>query len=45
MLSKIQGILPDKMYLIDGADITHQYKPKEFVDFYNFTKKKTLIII
>ena len=27
MLSKIQGILPDKMYLIDGADITHQYKP------------------
>lgn len=39
MLSKIQGILPDKMYLIDGADITHQYKPKEFIDFYNFTKK------
>ena len=39
MLSKIQGILPLKMYLIDGADITHQYKPKEFIDFYSFTKK------
>ena len=39
MLSKVQGILPEKMYLIDGADITHQYKTKEFIDYFLFTKK------
>ena len=39
MLSKIQGLLPEKMYLIDGSDITHQYKTKEFIDYYLFTKK------
>ena len=39
MLSTIQGILPERMYLIDGADITHQYKIKEFIDFYHYTKK------
>ena len=38
MLSKIQGKLPEKMYLIDGADIFHHYKPKEFIDFFLFTK-------
>ena len=38
MLSKIQGKIPEKMYLIDGSDITHTYKPKEFLEFYNFTK-------
>ena len=39
MLSTIQGILPERMYLIDGANITHQYKIKEFIDFYHYTKK------
>ena len=39
MLSTIQGILPERMYLIDGDDITHQYKIKEFIDFYHYTKK------
>ena len=39
ILSSIQGILPERMYLIDGADITHQYKIKEFIDFYHYTKK------
>ena len=39
MLGKVQGILPEKMYLIDGADITHQYKTKEFIDYFLFTKK------
>ena len=26
------------MYLIDGSDIIHKYKTKEFLDFYLFTK-------
>ena len=38
MLSKIQGILPERMHLIDGSDIVHKYKTKEFLDFYLFTK-------
>ncbi len=38
MIAKIQGKIPEKMYLIDGSDITHSYKPKEFLEFYNFTK-------
>ena len=38
MLSKIQGALPERMYLIDGSDIIHKYKTKEFLDFYLFTK-------
>ena len=38
MLSKIQGTLPERMYLIDGSDILHKYKTKEFIDFYFFTK-------
>ena len=33
MLSKIQGTLPERMYLIDGSDILHKYKTKEFIDF------------
>ena len=38
MLSKIQGIVPQKMYLIDGTDKTRYYKTKEYLDFYLFTK-------
>ena len=38
MLSKIQGIVPQKMYLIDGTDKTRHYKTKEYLDFYLFTK-------
>ena len=38
MVSKIQGIVPKNMYLIDGSDIHHKYKTKEFLDFYLFTK-------
>ena len=38
MLSKVQGVLPEKMYLIDGADIFHHYKPKEILDLYLFKK-------
>ena len=32
MVSKIQGIVPKNMYLIDGSDIHHKYKTKEFLE-------------
>jgi len=38
MLSKIQGIIPKKMYLIDGTSETRSYKTKEYLDFYLFAK-------
>ena len=36
----IQGSLSDKMYLIDGANETHSYKPKEFISQFKFAKKQ-----
>ena len=39
MLSTIQGVVPEKMYLIDGTNETRSYKTKEYLDFYLFTKK------
>ena len=36
----IQGSLPEKMYLIDGANETHPYKPKEFISHFKFSKKQ-----
>ena len=35
MLSKIQKILPKKMYLIDGSDITHEYKVIEYINLFH----------
>ena len=38
LLSKIQGFTPIKMYLIDGANITHDFKVSEFLDYFLYTK-------
>ena len=40
MLSKIQKILPKKMYLIDGSDITHDYKTIEYINLFNHSKQE-----
>ena len=39
MLSKIQKVMPKKMYLIDGSDKIHSYKTNEFFDYFIYTKK------
>ena len=38
LLSKIQGPVPIKMYLIDGANKTHDFKVNEFLDYFLYTK-------
>ena len=40
MLSKVQKILPKKMYLIDGSDITHEYKTIEYINLFNHSKQE-----
>ena len=40
LISKITGILPKLMYLIDGKSEYHSYKVFEFLDYFNFTKIK-----
>ena len=40
MLSKIQKILPKKMYLIDGSDITYEYKTIEYINLFNHSKQE-----
>ena len=37
-LEKIQGTLPEKMYLIDGSDKIHPFKPKELISQFKFAK-------
>ena len=38
LLSKIQGFTPIKMYLIDGANLIHDFKVSEFLDYFLYTK-------
>lgn len=38
MLSSVQKVIPDKMYLIDGNKKDHQFKPKEYKDLFLYTK-------
>ncbi|MDC0417827.1 TM0106 family RecB-like putative nuclease [Candidatus Pelagibacter sp.] len=40
LISKITGVLPKQMYLIDGKSEYHTYKVHEFLDYFNFTKNK-----
>ena len=40
MISKIQKILPKKMYLIDGSDIEHEYKTSEYLDIFKHSKSE-----
>ena len=40
LISKITGVLPKFMYLIDGKNDYHSYKVNEFLDYFNFTKSK-----
>ena len=40
MLGKIQNILPEKMYLIDGSDEYHSFKTIEYIDLFNHSKKE-----
>ena len=40
MLGKIQKALPKKMYLIDGSDITHDYKTIEYINLFNHSKQE-----
>ena len=40
MLGKIQNILPEKMYLIDGSDEYHSFRTIEYIDLFNHSKKE-----
>ena len=40
LISKLTGVLPKFMHLIDGASENHTYKVREFIDYFNFTKSK-----
>ena len=40
MLCKIQKVLPEKMYLIDGSDEYHSFKTIEYIDLFNHSKKE-----
>ena len=42
MVGKIQKVLPDKMYLIDGSDEEHSFKTIEYIDLFNHGKKEFL---
>ena len=42
MLGKIQKLLPEKMYLIDGSDEKHTFKTIEYIDLFNHGKKEFL---
>jgi uncharacterized protein len=39
LLSKVQGSMPLKMHLIDGSNITHDYKVSEFIDYFLYSKE------
>ena len=38
ILSSVQKVIPDKMYLIDGNKKNHQFKPKEYKDLFLYIK-------
>jgi len=40
MLGKIQKVLPEKMYLIDGSDEYHSFKTIEYIDLFYHSKKE-----
>jgi len=40
MLGKVQKLLPEKMYLIDGSDEKHTFKTIEYIDLFNHGKKE-----
>ena len=40
VLGKIQKVLPEKMYLIDGSDEYHSFKTIEYIDLFNHSKKE-----
>ena len=40
LISKITGVLPKQMYLIDGNSEYHPNKVSEFLDYFKFTKSK-----
>ena len=42
MIGKIQKLLPKKMYLIDGSDVTHTFKTIEYIELFNHGKKEFL---
>ena len=39
ILGKAQGLVPVKMYLIDGSGNYNSYKVSEFIDYFLYTKK------
>lgn len=39
LLSKIQGLLPKKMHLIDGTKLINSFNVSEFIDYFLFTRK------
>ena len=40
MLGKIQKLMPQKMYLIDGSDELHSFKTIEYIELFNHGKKE-----
>ncbi|MDA7444937.1 TM0106 family RecB-like putative nuclease [Candidatus Pelagibacter ubique] len=40
MLGKIQKLMPEKMYLIDGSDELHSFKTIEYIELFNHGKKE-----
>ena len=42
MLGKIQKLMPEKMYLIDGSDELHSFKTIEYIELFNHGKKEFL---
>ena len=40
LISKITGILPKLMHLVDGNNEHHSYKVTEFLDYFKFTRSK-----
>ena len=38
LLSKIQGLMPKKMHLVDGTQLINSFNVNEFVDYFLFTK-------
>jgi predicted RecB family nuclease len=45
MLGKVQKLLPEKMYLIDGSDEKHSFKTIEYIDLFNHGKKELIKLL
>ena len=39
LLSKIQGLIPKEMYLVDGKSLVNSFNVNEFIDYFLFTKE------